>query len=52
MCFPAAAIALTSQPHQTHSQTQAHSHCDVSPVLCKQHPGTADEPPSPNSGLY
>ena len=24
---------------QTHSQSQAHSHCDITPVLRKQHPG-------------
>ena len=26
---------------QTHSQSQAHSHCDVTQVLHKQHPVTA-----------
>ena len=33
---------------QTHSQSQAHSHCDVTPVLRKKDPGTAGRAPSPN----
>ena len=35
-CSDVTAMTATSQ---THSQSQAHSHCDVTPVLHKQDPG-------------